>query len=118
MCWLSFFGHGEGCLTADCRLLREGIVWQVAKLEMRPHAVIAAHKLAGDVSHGLGVVGVVALPDSLCLEDQEEALHHRVEAPHEQVVRDGLRVAAVCGMTNLRCERARSLLSRIKRRTR
>jgi hypothetical protein len=29
----------------------------------------------GDVGHRLGVVGVVALPDPLGLEAQEEALH-------------------------------------------
>ena len=35
--------------------------------------------VVGDVAHGLGVVGVVALPD--VLQVQEETFHDRVDTP-------------------------------------
>ena len=64
-------------------VLLEGIGWQVAQSEMQPHAVVEAHDAVGDVhhGHGLGVIGVVALPDPLRLEAQQEVLHHRVDVP-------------------------------------
>ena len=64
--WSSFFGHRDRLF--DCRLLLEGIGWQVAQFGVQPHAVVEAHDVVGDVCHGLGVVGVVALPDPLRLE--------------------------------------------------
>ncbi len=76
MCWSSFFGHNDRLF--DCQLLLEGIGWQVAQFGVQPHAVVKAHDVVGDVHHGLGVVGVVALPGPFRLEAQEEALHHRV----------------------------------------
>src|SRR5450830_153349 len=76
LCWSSFFGHSDRLF--DCRLLLESIGWQVAQFGMQSHAVVEANDVVGDVSHGLAVVGVVALPNALRLEAQEEALHHRV----------------------------------------
>lgn len=66
VCWSSFFGHRDRLF--DCRLLLKGIGRQVAQFGVQPHAVVEAHDIVGDVCHGLGVVGVVALPDPLCLE--------------------------------------------------
>ena len=66
MCWSSFFGHNDRLF--DCRLLLKGIGWQVAQFGVQPHAVVEANDVVGDVCHGLGVVGVVALPDPLRLE--------------------------------------------------
>ena len=45
---------------------------------MQPHAVVAADDVVSDVARGLGVVGIVTLPNTLHFELQEEALHHRV----------------------------------------
>ena len=56
----------------------EGIGRQVAQFGVQPHAVVEADDVVGDVACGLGVVGIVTLPDTLHFEVQEEALHHRV----------------------------------------
>ena len=45
---------------------------------MQPFAVVEADDIVRDVPSSLGVVGVVALPDPLHLQVQEEALHHCV----------------------------------------
>ena len=76
LCWSSFFGHIDRLF--DCRSLLEGIGWPVAQFGVQAHAVVEAHDVVGDISHGLGVVGIVALPDALGLEAQEESFHHRV----------------------------------------
>ena len=74
--WSSFFGHRDRSI--DCRLLLEGIGWRVAQFGVQPHAVVEGHDVVGDVAHGLGVIGLVALPNPLGLKAQEKALHHRV----------------------------------------
>ena len=56
----------------------ESIGWQVAQFGVQPHAVVEVDDVVGDVAHCLGVVGVVALPNTLHLQVQEEALRHRV----------------------------------------
>ena len=79
MCWSSFFGH-NGKLF-DCRLLLEGIGWQVAHFGVQPDAVVKARDVVGDISHGLGVVCVVALPNPLRLEAREEAFNQQLPLP-------------------------------------
>lgn len=79
MCWSSFFGH-NGRLF-DCRLLLEGIGWQVAHFGVQPDAVVKAHDVVGNVGQGLGVVCVVALPDPLRLEAREDAFHQHLPLP-------------------------------------
>ena len=51
---------------------------QIAQFRVQPHVVVEADDVLGDVARGLGMVGVVALPDPLHLQVQEEALHHGV----------------------------------------
>ena len=41
LCWSSFFGHADRLF--DCRLLLEGIGWQVAQFGVQPHAVVEGH---------------------------------------------------------------------------
>ena len=79
VCWSSFFGH-NGRLF-DCRLLLEGIGWQVAHFGVQPDAVVKARDVVGDISHGLGVVCVVALPNPLRLEAREEAFNQQLPLP-------------------------------------
>ena len=74
--WSSYFAHADRLF--GCRLMLEGIGWQVAQFGMQPYAVVKADDVVGDVSCGFRLVGVVALPYPLHLQVQEEALHHRV----------------------------------------
>ena len=48
---------------------------------MQSERVVEAHDVVSNVRLRLGVVGIVALPNPLPLEVQEEALHHSVDAP-------------------------------------
>ena len=43
---------------------------------MQVHAVVETDDVLGDFTRGLGVVAVVALPDSLHFQVQEETHHH------------------------------------------
>ena len=60
--WSSNFGH-TGRLF-DCRLMLEGIGWQVAQFGVQAHVVVEVDDVVGDVAGGLDMVGVVALPDA------------------------------------------------------
>ena len=74
--WSSYFAHPDR--LCDCRLMLEGIGWQVAQFGVQTHVVVETDDVVGDVVRGLSVVGVVALPHPLHLQIQEEALHHGV----------------------------------------
>ena len=63
LCGSSFSDTAIGCL--NCRLLLEGIGWQVAQFGVQPHAVVEAHDVVGDVRRRFCVVGTVALPAPL-----------------------------------------------------
>ena len=67
MSWSSYFAHADRLF--DCRLMLEGIGWQVSQCEVQTRAGVEVDDVVGDVAHGFGVVGIVPLPD---------ALHHRV----------------------------------------
>ena len=61
---------------------------------MQSHRVVEVDDVVGHIMNGFAVIGVVALPDPLHLQAQEEALHHRViptiafaaHAAHEAMV--------------------------------
>ena len=59
----------------------EGIGWQVTQCGVQTHVVVEADDVVSDVAGGLGVVGVVALPDTLHLQVQEETLYDGIDAP-------------------------------------
>ena len=48
----------------------------VAQRRMRPDRIVEIDDVVGDVGFGLLVIGIVALPDALYLQVQEEPLHH------------------------------------------
>ena len=48
---------------------------------MQPEGVVEAHDVVSNVRLRFCMVGIVALPNPLHLEIQEEALHHGINAP-------------------------------------
>lgn len=48
-------------------------------------AVIEADDVVGNVSPGLGMVGILALPDARYLVVKEEAFSHGIDAPMSSV---------------------------------
>lgn len=52
----------------DCRFLLEGIGWQVAQFGVQPLAVVKTDDAVCNVVRGLGVAGVVLLPNAQPLE--------------------------------------------------
>ena len=62
VCSSSFFGHNDRLF--DCQLLLEGIGWHVTQFGMQPYVVVEDHDVVTDVCRCLGVVAVVALPDT------------------------------------------------------
>ena len=79
MSWSSYFAHADRLF--GCRLLLEGIGWQVAQFGVQTHVVVEADDVVGNVARGLGLVGVAALPDALHLKVLKEAFHHYVSVP-------------------------------------
>lgn len=62
MCWSRFFGHSDRLF--DDPLLVKGILRQLAQFEV-PHAVAEADDVVSDVRRGLGMIGLVTMPDPL-----------------------------------------------------
>ena len=76
MSWSSYFAHVDR--LCDCRLMLEGIGWQIAQSGVQSHVVVEADDVVGNVCGRLGMVGIVTLPNALHLQIQEEAFHDRV----------------------------------------
>ena len=51
---------------------------QIAQYRVQPHAVVEVDDVVSDVILGLGLVGILALPDTFHFEVQEEALGYGI----------------------------------------